>query len=88
MMDGKGSVTMKTINGKKDVIVKNKEGKVVFEGPYQTTQEQAAVPDDIRERLERMNFNRAAGGGFRLRVGPGGIMPAPKEREEAEDDVR
>jgi len=89
MMDENGAVTMKTVNGKKNVIVKNKEGKVVFDGPYQTEQDKAAVPDDIRERLERMDFGRNAGGGFRLRVGPGGIMPAPAEEDEApEDDLR
>jgi len=85
MMDGAGSVTMKTVNGNKDVIVKNKEGEVVFEGPYQTEQDKAAVPDDIRERLERMDFGQGADGGLRLRLAPGGIMPVPVEPE---DDAR
>ncbi len=82
MMDGEGSVTMKTVDGKKDVTVKDKDGEVVFEGPYQTDQDKAALPDDVRERVERMNFGVGADGGFRLHVAPGGIMPAPVEPEE------
>ena len=81
MMDHDGAVTLKTIDGKKEVIVKDKEGEVVFEGPYQTEQDKAAVPDDIRDRLARMNFGQDGQGGLRLQIGPGGIpgdlIPAP-----------
>ncbi len=81
MMDQDGAVTLKTVDGKKEVIVKDKQGEVVFEGPYQTEQDKAAVPDDIRDRLARMNFGQDGHGGLRLQIGPGGIpggiLPAP-----------
>jgi len=57
LMDNEGSVTIKTINGKKEVIVKDRSGKVLFEGPYQNDQDKAAVPDEYRERIEAFNFS-------------------------------
>lgn len=84
MMDGQGAVTMKTIDGKKEVIVKDKAGKVVFEGPYQTEQDKAAVPDDIRERLEKINFGNDGRGRMRLQILPGGMMPPPAEPDQDE----
>ena len=84
MMDGQGSVTMKTIDGKKEVIVKNKAGKVEFEGPYQTEQDKAAVPDGVRGRLERLNFGADGGGGLRLQMLPGAMVPPPAQPDEDE----
>lgn len=84
MMDGQGSVTMKTIDGKKEVIVKDKAGKVEYEGPYQTEQDKAAVPDGVRERLERLNFGADGGGKFRLQILPGGMVPPPAQPDEDE----
>ena len=51
-MDDEGSVTIRTINGNKEVIVKDKSGKALFEGPYQTEQDKAAVPEEFRQRIE------------------------------------
>ena len=84
MMDGQGSVTMKTIDGKKEVIVKDKAGKVEFEGPYQTEQDKAAVPDGVRERLERLNFGADRPGGLRLQLLPGAMVPPPAQPDEDE----
>lgn len=84
MMDGQGSVTMKSADGKKEVIVKDKAGKVEFEGPYQTEQDKAAVPDGVRERLERLNFGGDGGGGLRLQILPGAMVPPPAQPDEDE----
>lgn len=86
MMDEQGSVTMKTIDGKREVIVKDKAGKVVFEGPYQTEQDKAAVPDEIRDRLDRLDFNFGGDGknGMRLQIMPGGMVPPPAQPDEDE----
>lgn len=73
LMDNDGSITMKTANGKKEVLVKDKDGKVVFEGPYHTEQDKAAVPDEIRERLDRLDFGEDGEGALRLQIGPGGM---------------
>ena len=71
-MDNEGSITMKTIDGNKEVLIKDKAGKIVFEGPYQTEQDKAAVPEELRERVERLQM-RFGGKGMNLRAVP----PAP-----------
>lgn len=81
IQDEKGSVTMKSVNGKKEVIVKDKAGKVTFEGPYETEQDKAAVPDDVAERIKRVDVD-VKGGAMRLQIGPGGMVPPPAEDKD------
>ena len=81
LMDNDGSITMKTADGKKEVVVKDKAGKVLFEGPYQTDQDKAAVPEEIRERIERLNIDDMQNG-MKLQIGPMGIAPPLDEPEE------
>lgn len=64
VMDDEGSVTIKVTNGNHEVIVKDKAGKVLFEGPYETPQDKAAVPDDYRERIENIDFLTKMKNGF------------------------
>ncbi|NNC89681.1 MAG: PDZ domain-containing protein [Akkermansiaceae bacterium] len=64
LMDEQGSVEMKMRDGGKEVAVRDKEGNLVYEGPWDTEQDKAAVDPDLRERIERLNFN---GGGGALR---------------------
>lgn len=82
LMDNEGSITMNTVDGKKSVTVKDKDGKVQFDGPYDTKQDKAAVPEEIRERIERLGLNDA-GNGMKLRIMPmGAIPPADGEEED------
>ena len=79
--DEKGSVEMKTTDGGKEVIVKNAEGEMLFEGPWDTEQDKASAPEDIRERIEGMNM----GNRFRFRFDqlpePDVELPEKKEPE-------
>lgn len=76
LMDDQGSIEMKTIDGQKEVRVFDKAGKLLWEGPYDTDQDKAAVPDDIRERIESVNVDMNIGGkGIRLRMGPKRFRP-------------
>ncbi|MFK7911833.1 MAG: S1C family serine protease [Akkermansiaceae bacterium] len=81
MMDNEGSISMKTSDGKKEVIVKDKAGKTLFEGPYQTDQDKAAVPDEIRDRIDRLNLGED-GNRLKLRIMPPMNLPPKDEVEE------
>ena len=71
LMDEEGSVEMRTRDGRKIAKVMDGQGNVVWEGPYDTDQDKAAVPDDIRERLERLDSGMSfRQGGFHFRLGP------------------
>lgn len=53
--DEDGSVEMKRSDGGREVIVRDKAGKLLFEGPWDTPQDKAGAPEKIRERIEQMN---------------------------------
>lgn len=75
--DDTGSVEMKMRDGSKEVVVRDKDGEVLFEGPWDTPQDKAAAPEEIRERIERMdNGNRFH---FRLENLPEPEMEFPEE---------
>lgn len=80
--DNKGSITVEKNNGKMTLTAKDKDGKVMFEGPYETDEEKAKVPEDIRKRLGRMDFK--FGGGIHF---GGGMIPdgadAPADNDPA-----
>jgi serine protease Do len=71
MLDENGSVEIKSKDGDKQVRVFGKDGKVQWEGPYNTDKDKEAVPDDVRERIDRLNIDMDfKGNGIRLQMGP------------------
>lgn len=69
MMDNEGSVEVKVIDGSKEITVRDQDNEIVWLGPWDTDQDRAAAPDDVRERIERLNIDRFHGGnGLRLQL--------------------
>ena len=66
-MDDEGSIEMKSSNGNREARAYDKEGNLLWEGPYDTEQDKAAVPDGIRERLGKLNFDFHEGA-FQLKM--------------------
>lgn len=66
--DREGSVTMKNMNGLEEIVVKDLNGKVIYEGPYQTAEDKAAIPDEIRQRLVEMNLSDGSSPNVRLHI--------------------
>ena len=56
--DGKGSITMSMRGGQSEVQVRDTNGDVVFEGPWETEQDKAAVDPEVRNRIENMGVQR------------------------------
>ena len=79
MSDADGSATLKSRNGKTEVTVKDKQGEIIFEGPYNTAQDKAALPDDIRKRVESLNLRKAS---IHLNVNPKEVIPPPAANED------
>jgi hypothetical protein len=79
MVDGLGSIEMKSVNGGKEATLRDKENKVTWSGPWDTPQDKAAAPPDVRARIDRLNLdNSLQGEGIRLHFGGlGGIVPDP-----------
>ncbi len=75
--DGEGSVSLEEKDGKKRAVVKDRDGKTIFEGDVT---DQAAVdklPADVRRRLKLVE-----GKGFVMPGFPGGTKSAPAPAEE------
>jgi hypothetical protein len=71
LLDEQGSVELKGRNGGKEVRVFDKAGNEMWSGPWNTAQDKAAAPPEVRERVERLNIDMEAGSnGFRLRLEP------------------
>jgi len=78
MMDTNGSVEMKSNDDGKEITIRDPNDKVTWSGPWDTEQDKAAAPADIRQRIERLNLdNRANENRFHFNMGMGGILPQP-----------
>jgi membrane-associated protease RseP (regulator of RpoE activity) len=74
MMDNQGSVEIKALDGSKEVTIRDKDNNIVWNGPWDTEQDKAAAPADVRNRVDRLNLDtRFDGTGLRLRQ-----VPAPQ----------
>jgi len=88
LMDDQGSVELRSSDKGREAAVFDKEGNVVWEGPYETDQDKAAVPDDVRARLEKLNVGiieegGVNGGAFRFQIGPGAFRQLDDVAPEA-----
>ena len=79
----RGSIELNSKDGGKEATVRNKDGKVTWSGPWDTEQDKAAAPADVRARLDKLNLDgNFLGGGLRLRLGgQDQIEPEPAEDE-------
>ncbi len=50
--DSEGSVEIHTVNDSKSAIVRDQNGNVVFEGPWNTEQDYAQASDSIKQRID------------------------------------
>lgn len=67
LMDGEGSVEIKTSDGDTNVTVRGKDNKVEWAGPWNTDTDKDAAPEAIRQRVE--NIQLGSGNGFSFRFG-------------------
>jgi hypothetical protein len=80
LLDEKGSVELKSKDGGKEVRVLDKEGNEAWSGPWDTEQDKAAAPAEVRSRIERLNIDMDfKGNGLRLRMQPQIVPPVPNE---------
>jgi hypothetical protein len=52
--DGKGRLEVSDKDGKKFLTARNEHNDVVFSGPVETPEQRKAMPEEVRERLEKM----------------------------------
>jgi membrane-associated protease RseP (regulator of RpoE activity) len=52
--DGEQTLELSQNDGKKNLVVKDKSGKVIFEGPIDTPEQKAKLPQGVEEKLTSM----------------------------------
>jgi membrane-associated protease RseP (regulator of RpoE activity) len=67
IMDNQGSIEFKSNGESSEVTVRDPDNKILYSGPWDTEQDKAAVPDELRERIDQLNIQK--GKGFSLRLG-------------------
>lgn len=74
MMDDQGSIELKSNDDGKEITVRDKDNHITWTGPWDTDQDKAAAPEDIRKRVERLKID-ANGNGLRLQFQGGNLGP-------------
>lgn len=69
MMDKEGNIEISRDGESCEAKVFDKQGELLWSGPYQTPQDKAAVPPPVRERLDALNLD-TSGNGIQLRMMP------------------
>jgi len=54
--DNNGSIRISAKDGKTTLRATDPDGKIIYEGPYDTEEEKAMAPADIRDRAARLNI--------------------------------
>jgi hypothetical protein len=75
LMDQEGSVEMKSTNGGKEITLSDKNGKITWSGPWDTEQDKAAAPENVRERIKRLNLDGAGAVGGMVEITPDLLNP-------------
>ncbi len=75
MKDNDGSIEVKSKDGSKEVTLRDLNDEIVWTGPWDTEQQRAAAPDNIRRRMESLNLDTGDTGGglkfnFNRKAGP------------------
>jgi membrane-associated protease RseP (regulator of RpoE activity) len=55
--DGNGRIEIKSNDGGKEVTVRDADNHIIWTGPWDTEQDKAAAPEDIRKRMDRLNLD-------------------------------
>lgn len=66
LMDGDGSVEIRSSGGDTQVKVLGKDNKLIWSGPWNTEADKDAAPEDVRERIDRAQSGSKSGFSFRF----------------------
>lgn len=70
--DDDGSIEVQAEDGKRQLTVKDRDGKVTFEGPINSEEDRKKLPDDVKKRIEKIefsHFNFEPGDEFEIEAG-------------------
>lgn len=78
MKDETGEIEISTHEGRRMLVAKNAQGEAIFDGPIDTDEQRAALPEGIREKIRQID----------VRVSAAPFEPAPFVPAELEPNVQ
>ena len=85
--DDEGSVEVNATAGKRELTVKDKSGKVTYQGPINTPEEHAKLPPEVRARIEAIGGADIGTEAGEIKVETKVFEPASKIRFEMSEPV-
>jgi serine protease Do len=76
--DDQGSVEVNAAQGKRELTVKDKEGKVTFQGPINTPEEHEKLPPEVKKRLDEIGGAEFGSERREIKLGTEVLDPATK----------
>lgn len=79
--DPEGTIEMQSIDENKELTVRGPNDEIIWSGPWDTEQDKAAAPEEVRRRVEGLNFdNHFKGKGLRFNLNLNrDLKPEPAE---------
>ena len=84
LQDEEGAIEMDLKNGRRELRIRDKDGKLLFEGPYDTEVDKAALPEEFRERVERLDMGN--GSSFRFKMNGRELFGKKKKDENGNQE--
>jgi len=50
--DDEGTIELKSNDGHQNLLIRDLDGEILFEGPYNTEEQKSALPEDLHQRLD------------------------------------
>lgn len=86
--DDAGTVEVNAANGKRELTVKDKDGKVTFQGPVNTPDEHAKLPAEVRARLDTIGGAEFGAESGEIEIETKVFEPSSKIRFELRDEEK
>jgi len=55
MKDEQGEIEISNVDGKRVLVAKSPSGETIFDGPIETEEQRAALPESVREKIKRID---------------------------------
>lgn len=80
LQDDEGSIEMSMKNGQRELKIRDTEGNLLFEGPYDTDIDKAALPEKFRDRVKKLDMGN--GSAFKFKLNGKDLFGNKKEKKE------
>ena len=81
VQDAGGELEIKSVDGQRTLTVRSPNGDVILSRPIETEEQRRALPEDVRQKLEKAPFGTEARGAA---APPAQVQPAPVADRPAE----